>query len=102
MGLDVKPPTYQGPSVRPEDETHIKEAADSKTADPKATTADENPQSAVNTGVAMKQAATEMKGSMKTTGSFLQQSLADKLEGKTKQNDARPELLGWPKTPGTG
>ena len=87
MGLEIKSPISQGPAVGPNDQIGIDAPPDKKTGEQEGSTTAGNAQTTSNTVQAMKQAATETKGSMNTSGRFRQQELANQLEKKISQNE---------------
>ena len=103
MGLDIQAPRSQGPTVRPDNESEIAAAHNEKSEPQEGSTTEGNAQPTSNTVNSMKQAGTETKGSMKTSGRFLQQELANQLEKKTSPNEDRSGgLLKSPTSFGAG
>src|SRR5262245_15503455 len=79
MVMEIKPPMSQGPTEVPYDQNMIDEAQEKKSGAQEESSTPGNVQPQTDTVHALKQAGTEAKASMKTTESFLQQSLADQL-----------------------
>ena len=103
MAMEIKPSTHQAPIVQADGQTGIDAVHEKKSGEQKGNETVGNAETGANTAHAMKQAATEMKGTMKTGEHFLQQALTDQLERNVKQNEqGSPELLAWPKSHGIG
>jgi tetratricopeptide (TPR) repeat protein len=97
--MEIKPQMSQGPIVRPDEQVEI-EPQEKKSVEQESSASAGNARSVSNTD-GMRQAGTEMKGSMKTTGNFLQQQLIGQLETRVSQNEGRStQLLGWPNSQG--
>src|SRR5262245_47182522 len=95
MAMDIKPSMSQGPTVVPQDPVVSDPALDKKSTEQEVNATAGNTQTDSNTVNAMKQAGTETKGSMATSGKFLQQELANQLEKKNEERSA--VLLKSPK-----